>query len=52
MSILKIEKLLKAEKREKISEKRKNAPKGGTLAGELKRLETSKFYAKKKYAKK
>jgi len=48
MSILKIEKPLKAEKREKISEKRKNAPKGGTLAGELKRLETSKFYKRRK----
>lgn len=48
MSILKMEKLLKAEKREKISEKRKHAPKGGTLAGELKSLQTARFYAKKK----
>ena len=40
-------KLIKAEKREKIKEKRKNAPKGGTLGGELKRLQTAKFYAHK-----
>lgn len=52
MSSSKIERLLKAEKRQKITEKRKNAPKGGTLAGELKSLQTSKFYEKKKHAKK
>jgi len=40
--------LIKAEKRANIREKRKMAPKGGTLAGELKRLETSKFYKGRK----
>jgi len=40
--------LTKAEKREAERLKRKNAPKGGTLAGELAKLKTAKFYAKRK----
>lgn len=42
----------KAEKREKLREKRKRSPQGATLAGEIQRLKTAKYYAKKKKIKK
>lgn len=38
----------KAEKREEIRLKRKCAPKGGTLAGQLQKTQTCKKYAGKK----
>ena len=41
-------KLTKAEKREEKHLKTKKAPKGGTLAGQIKKVQTSKKYAKKK----
>jgi hypothetical protein len=37
----------KAEKREEIKLKRKCAPKGGTLAGQLQKSQTCKNYIKK-----
>jgi hypothetical protein len=36
--------LLKSEKREKRRLKRKQAPKGATLAGQKRKMEVSKFY--------
>ena len=49
MSITKnnITKITKAEKREKIRQKAKFAPKGGTLAGQMQKMKTSRNYAKK-----
>lgn len=40
--------LTKAEKREQLRQKAKTAPKGGTLAGELAKIKTSKGYLKRK----
>ena len=37
----------KAEKREKIRLKRKCAPRGGTLAGQLQKTQTCKKYSRK-----
>jgi len=39
---------LKAIKREKIRLKIKFRPKGGTLSGQRKKMETNKFYERKK----
>jgi len=41
-------KLTKSEKREKLKQKAKKAPKGGTLAGQAQKVQTSRKYAKKK----
>ncbi|MFA6305032.1 MAG: hypothetical protein WCV73_00875 [Patescibacteria group bacterium] len=40
--------LTKAEKRQKILDKAKSAPKGATLAGQIAKAQTSKGYAKRK----
>ncbi len=40
--------LTKAEKREQIKQKAKFAPKGGTLAGQILKMKTSKNYLRKK----
>jgi hypothetical protein len=39
---------IKAEKREKIRQKQRNAPKGGTLGGVKKKLEASKGFLRRK----
>jgi len=41
-------KLTKAEKRETIQQKAKYAPKGGTLAGQMQKMRTSKNYLQRK----
>ena len=41
-------KLTKAEKREKLRQKAKKAPKGGTLAGQARKVQIARKYAKKK----
>ncbi|MBU1131624.1 hypothetical protein KJ840_05840 [Patescibacteria group bacterium] len=40
--------LTKAEKRQKLQEKAKNAPKGAKFSGQIQKMKTSKNYAKKK----
>ena len=45
---IKEELILKAEKRQKIKNKKLFAPKGASLAGQFKRAQTSMFYAKRK----
>lgn len=47
---IKNHKNIKAIKREKRSLKIKYKPKGGTLAGQKRKMETNKFYEKKKRA--
>ena len=39
--------LTKAEKRQKLLDKQKSAPKGAKLSGQIKRMKTSKNYAGK-----
>ena len=41
-------KLTKAEKSQRLAEKTKNAPKGGTLAGQVQKVQTVRKYAGKK----
>jgi len=41
-------KLTKAEKRQQLADKAKAAPKGGTLAGQVKKIRTARKYAGKK----
>jgi len=41
-------KLIKAEKREKLLVKAKNAPKGATLSGQHQNAQTNKNYGKRK----
>lgn len=45
------QKLTKAEKREEKRQKAKNAPKGGTLAGQVQKVLTARKYARKKKSK-